>query len=255
MILPVAHAAIGELFGVNIVLLHEFVTEGGLVGRRPVQVKNLLARTNELLRRAMTFETPFHVERVRLPGERHLIELPMTRRTTDAVVHMDAVIEKNKIRRVIDARPAQRSSRSEAFSNRREQWRVFPDLRVASHADFSGGHSGKRRFLDRRVTEPAIESEAIDMMLVAERHGLFERNGFARRPRRPINGVQNPAGASDEKNHDGDTGAREGIGSTMENLRHKFSTPANRNTRFLGHHLYQCVGIHASELLVICKLS
>jgi hypothetical protein len=230
----VAHAAIGQLFGVNLVLLDEFASKRGLIGRDPVQIKNLLARADEFLRCAMTFQAPFHVERVGLPGERHLIELPVARRATDAVIHMDAVVEKNKIRRGIDARPAQWLLRGETFANGREQWRVLPDLRMAGHADFRRGNSGKRGFLDGCMAESAIEAESGDVMLVAEGDRLFERDVLARRPRRPVNRVQNSAAAGDQKNPGDNAAAGNGIGAPPENLRHRFSTNPRRLYPGLG---------------------
>ena len=49
---------------------------------------------------------------------------------------VDAVVEKNKIRRVVDAVPAQRLFLRQTFANGREHGRVFPDLRMAGHAGF-----------------------------------------------------------------------------------------------------------------------
>ena len=112
-----AHAAIGELLGVNLVFGDESFAERELIGRGPIQIENFIARANEFFRRAMAFETPFHVKCVRLPCERHLIELAMTRRAADALADVDAVVKKNKIRRVIDAIPAQRCSASETFAH------------------------------------------------------------------------------------------------------------------------------------------
>ena len=101
----VAHAAIGELLGVNLIFGDEFFSERELIGCRPVQIENFIARADVFFRRAMAVETPFHIQRVRLPGERHLIQLTVTRCAADAVVDMNAVVEKNKIRRVVDAIP------------------------------------------------------------------------------------------------------------------------------------------------------
>jgi hypothetical protein len=188
----VAHAAIGELFGMDVVFFYQLFSQRELVGRRPVQIENFIARADVFFRRTMTFETPFHVKRVRLPGERHLIELAVTGRAANAVIDVNTVVEKNKIRRVRDAVPAQRNIFCEAFAHGRKHRRVFPDLRMAGHADFRRRHAGECGFFDGGVAETTINSQSINVMFVTEGHGLFERNVHASCIGRPINGVQNP---------------------------------------------------------------
>ena len=44
----------------------------------PRHVINLILRAEIILRRAMAFQTPLHVERLRLPGDWHLIDPAVT---------------------------------------------------------------------------------------------------------------------------------------------------------------------------------
>ena len=101
-----AHAAIGELLGVDVIISDKCFSERELIGRGPVQIENLVARADIFFRRSMAFEAPLHVKRVRLPGERHLIQLSMARRTADAMIYVNTVIKKYEIRRVRNAIPA-----------------------------------------------------------------------------------------------------------------------------------------------------
>ena len=140
-----AHAAILELLGVNGVFLDQLPAEHELVRSRPIQIENFFARANKIFRRAMAIETPFHIKRVRLPGQRHLIKLAVAGRATDAVIDMDAVIEEDKVGRVVDAVPAQRLIVRQALAYRRQHRRVLPDLRMARHAGFGGRHSSEGR--------------------------------------------------------------------------------------------------------------
>ena len=218
--LPVAHAAIGELLGVNVIIRDEFFPESELIGRCPIQIENLIARTNIFFRGAMAFETPFHVKRVRLPGERHLIKLAMTCRAADAVTHMNAVVEKNEIWRVRDAVPEQWFILSQAFADGRKHGSVFPDLRMTGHAGFGRRQSGERGFFDGRMAKAAINSESKNMMLVTEWNRLFERNHFAGRVRRPINGVQNPPACAEQNHKCQQTCPCNGITTATKNLRH-----------------------------------
>ena len=223
-----AHAAIGELPGVNVIIRDEFFPERELIGRCPIQIENLVARTNIFFRGAMTIETPFHVKRVGLPGERHLIELAMTRDAANAVTNMDAVVEKNEIRRVRDAIPRQWFVLSQAFAHGRQHGRVFPDLRMTGHAGFGRRQSGERGFFDGRMAKAAIYSESENMMLVTERNRLFERNHFACRVRRPIDGVQNPSACAEQNHKCQQTCSCNGITTAAKNLRHNtFGTFSN----------------------------
>ena len=129
-----AHAAVGELFRVDLVSRHQCFAEDGLVRRAPVQVEYFVTGPDEFFRLAMAIEAPLHVERVRFPGKRHLIQLPVARGAADAMAHVDAVIEEDKIRRLIHPIPAQWLIVGQAVADRREHRGIFPDLRMAGHA-------------------------------------------------------------------------------------------------------------------------
>ena len=202
------HGAISELFGVDVVLPDQFFAKRKLIGCRPIQIKNFITRPDEFLRLTMAIETPFHIKRVRFPCEWHFVQLPVTRGATDAVIDMNAMVEKNKIRRLIDTVPFQPLAIRQTFAHRREHRRILPDLGMAGHTSFSRRHSGKRGLFDRCMAKAAIKSESVDMMLVAERHGLFDRHHFVSRPWRPIHGVQDPAARAEKKQNGSNTRSR-----------------------------------------------
>jgi hypothetical protein len=96
-------------------------------------------------------------------------------------------------------------------------------LRMAGHAGFRRWHSGERGFLNSRVAVAAVQTQTVNVMLVAEGNWLFERHHLERRPWRPINGMQNPS-ARAEQQHDGcERCAGDGIGSATKNLRHSIA--------------------------------
>jgi len=71
----------------------------GLVGGRlPTHVGDLIVGPQIFLRIAMAIQTPTHGQLFGLKHERHLIDLPVTRRTADALIHVNAVIEIYEIR-------------------------------------------------------------------------------------------------------------------------------------------------------------
>lgn len=179
----VTHAAIGQLPGVHAVFGHQFFPQRELVGRAPIQIKNLGARANVSFRRAMAIQTPFHIKRVGFPRQRHLIHLPMARRAANAVVHVHAVVKKDKIGRLIDTVPHQRAVVDEAIAYRREHGCGLPYLRMTRHARFSWRHAGESGLFDTCVAVAAIQTQPKNVMLMAERNRLIERHHFESRPR------------------------------------------------------------------------
>jgi len=161
---------------------HQFRPEHGLVGGGPVQIEDFSAWANELLWRTMAIEAPFHIKRMRFPRERHLIELPVAGGAADAFGDVNAVIEENKIWRVVNAIPTQRGLLVVTISDRRQQGGVFPNLAVARHTGFRGWHPGKGGLFDACVAVAAVNSQAVDMMLVTEGRRLIQRNHLASRP-------------------------------------------------------------------------
>jgi len=64
----------------------------------------------------MTVETPFHLQRLLLPHERHAINLAVAGRAADALVHVNAVVEVDEVRQIVDARPLNRFAAAEALA-------------------------------------------------------------------------------------------------------------------------------------------
>ncbi len=122
---------------------------------------------------AMTIQAPFHEERVFTPRHLHLFDGTMARCAPDATMNVDAVIEVNKIGKVVDARPLKRPVFSVTCPNRFKYRTVGPDLRVAIHTRLGRRNSGKPALFDGRVAVAAINPDSRYMMLVAERHGLL----------------------------------------------------------------------------------
>ena len=122
------HAAIGKLLRVNVIFRDQFPAQCHLICGLPFQIENLVTGTNVFLGRAVALQAPFHIERVRFPRERHLVQLPVAGNTTDAVIYVDAVIKEDKIRRAIDTVPFQPRVICQAVSHRGKHGRVFPNL-------------------------------------------------------------------------------------------------------------------------------
>ena len=85
---------------------------------RPIHLEDLVLWTDEILRIAMALETPFHLERVNLPGLRHQVDAAVASRTSDALGDMNAVIEINEIGQIVYSRPENGLSRAPALTHR-----------------------------------------------------------------------------------------------------------------------------------------
>src|SRR5438477_2335220 len=100
----VTYGARGQKFAVaDSVSFGETTSQLELVSiRLPFHVENLLYRTEIFFGISVAVQAPFHQQRRHLVGKRHLVDTAMTRRTADAFVNVNAVIEIDKTRQVID---------------------------------------------------------------------------------------------------------------------------------------------------------
>lgn len=85
---------------------------------RPLHCEHFLLRPDELLGIAMTLETPLHIQGCDLVSQRHEVDSPVTGRAADALVHMNAVIEINEVRKIVHFRPLDRLARPPALADR-----------------------------------------------------------------------------------------------------------------------------------------
>ena|ERR1700722_10863725 len=99
----------------------------------------------------------------------------MASRTADALIHVDTVIEVNKIGKIVDARPLNRGPGSEAGTDGLQHLRIGPELRMATHAGFGRRKSGEGGSFYRGVAITAIDAIVGNMMFMAERDGLSGR--------------------------------------------------------------------------------
>ena len=186
-----------------------------------MQVKDLVARPEIILRCPMTVKAPLHVERLGPPGDWHLIDRPMAGGTTDPFVNVNGVIKKNEIREVIHPGPANRPTGGETGPNRSEHRRIGPDLRMTRHADVCAGNPGEGAFFDRVVAVTAIDPIIADVVFVTERHRLMERNVDVSGVGRPPDGVNDPPEKDEGSDEAKDDDSRMDIGSTREDLGHE----------------------------------
>src|SRR5574337_118738 len=92
-----------------LMLLHQFFAHGNLVRWRSVNgIENVFLWPDITLGMFMTVNAPPHVEGVFPPCDRHLAKLPVTRRATNSLADMNAVIEIDKVGQGVDLVPQDR---------------------------------------------------------------------------------------------------------------------------------------------------
>jgi hypothetical protein len=151
-----------------LVLFGQFLTGLLPLANRTGHDEDLIARAQEPGGLPMTVQAPFHVKGLIPPHQLHLVHLPMARDAADTFVNMDAVIEIDKIRKIVNSCPRDRPVFPIAAPDRFQRWTIRPDLRVTIHAGLGGRDSGEGRVFDRRMTVSTIDSQSGDVVLVAE---------------------------------------------------------------------------------------
>jgi hypothetical protein len=149
---------------------HEF--RGFHVVRFPIEVEYLVLRPQKIFRVSMAFKTPGHALGLRMVNNRHVVDLTMTAKTTDAAVDVGAVIVKNIIRGAMDLHPFDRAARFPAGPHRLEFRIVLLHLGVAVHACLRGGQIRVCRHIDETVAVTAIHSELRHVNIMRKRHRL-----------------------------------------------------------------------------------
>src|SRR5579862_2049654 len=120
----------------------------------------------------MAVEAELHLQRRVLIDQRHLIDGAVAGVAADSLINVNAVIEIDEVRELVNARPFERTAAAETLAHRLEIGRIGPDLRVAVHARLRRRNAGKARRLDRGMTVTAVDPKTGDVVLVAERNRL-----------------------------------------------------------------------------------
>src|SRR5262249_2786037 len=125
-----ARRTTGELIRVaDLVTAVKFAEEVGLIaGRLPGHVEDLVARPEVRRRVAVAVEAAAHEERLVLIGEGHLIDAAVTLDASDPLADVDAVVEVDETRQVVDALPGDRVAVLEARPHRLQGRAAEPDF-------------------------------------------------------------------------------------------------------------------------------
>lgn len=151
----------------------------------PLHIENFRFRPDKVFGRAVASDTPFHLERVFLKNNRHIIDLSVARRATDALGDMDTMVEIHVFRQFMNSFPFDRLIVAKTCSDRLQIRAVGPDLAVAVHAGLGRRHPGGCGRLDRLMTISAVNAVVAYVVLMTELHRLLNLQispGEIRRP-------------------------------------------------------------------------
>ncbi len=169
----------------------------------------------------MTAQTPLHLQCRSLIGNRHLIDLAMTGRTTYAFVHMNAVIEISKVRQVVHSNPLDWFASTKALADWLQVRAVRPNLLMTVHAGGSSRKACRGSRFHGCVTVAAIDAVVADVMFVTKLDRLLTLNPLAGVPGRAIKLSRDPQQRDENKHGAIDRQLRERVGAVMKNLRHR----------------------------------
>jgi hypothetical protein len=99
----------------------------------------------------------------------------MTGRAPHALIYVNAVIEKDEVRQIINPSPLDGLAATPALADRFKIRAVRPNLGVTIHASLGRGDTRISEFLNRGVTVAAVDAVVTDVVLVAELNRLFAR--------------------------------------------------------------------------------
>ena len=219
---------VGKLLDIDMVFLHQFLADFGLItGRLVAHRKDFLARAQKFLGSTVAIETPLHLERLLLPGQRHPVDWTVAGRAAHALADMDAVIEVHEVGQIVHAGPFERPVRLEAGPDRLEERAVREDFAVAIEAGLGRRDAGERGILDRRMAVAAIDAVAGDVTLMAELNRLFAGDLRVGDPRGAMDLGDQPQQSGDDEERAEDTDPGNGVGAAVKDLRHSNVTRAS----------------------------
>ena len=205
----------------NLAFHSKFLTQFFLIRTGPpIHGKDFIQGTQVWSRIPVTVDAPLHQQSIGLKDQRHLIDLPMASRASNALVHINAVIEIREISQAVYSYPLDGLARAIAFANRLEVIRVVEEHGVAIHTGFRGRNAGYSGGLHAGVTVAAIDAVVSHVMFVAELHRLFTRDVLTRHVRGIGHADYSQKAKSNQKESGKHTKSGNEVRAAMENLGH-----------------------------------
>ena len=128
----------------------------------------------------MASNTPLHLERVFLKNSRHIVDLTVTSRASNAFSNVNTVIEVRVLRQIVNPLPLDWLVIAKTRPDGLEVGAVLPNLAVAVHACLSRRHACRGCRFHRGMAIAAIDAVIARVVLVAELDRLLSLQITAR---------------------------------------------------------------------------
>ena len=168
-------ATLAGLRRVNVPLFLKFKTDLLLrlsVARLPIQVKNLVDRTQVIFGMTMALQAPTHRERFLLVNSIHVVHLTVAAYAAYTAIDVHRMVEICKIGDLVDLQPANWLPALPALLHGGQLRIIGLHLRMAVHARLRRRDIRVGRNIHVGVTIPAIHTELGHMDVVRERYRL-----------------------------------------------------------------------------------
>jgi hypothetical protein len=142
------------------------------IGGLPVEVIDILAGPEGILRMAMAIEAPGHREGLVVINDGHVIDLAVAGDAGDAAVHMNGVIIIGVVWGLVELDPGDGLAGGPALADGGELGVILLDLGMAIHADLGVRDIRVIGDLDEGVAVAAIHAELAGVNLMRKRDGL-----------------------------------------------------------------------------------
>jgi hypothetical protein len=117
-------------------------------GWTPTHLGSIFDGPQHPLWMSVTLQAPSHAQRLIVHDHGHLIHLAVAALTAHPAAHMNSVIEKHVVRRLVHPYPLDRIAALPASLDHCEFWTVRLDVLMAIYADLGRRDIGLRGFLD-----------------------------------------------------------------------------------------------------------
>ncbi len=138
----------------------------------PVEIEDLIDRTENFLRMTVAIETPAHAHWLFMRDDFHLVHLAMTLHTGDTTSDVSLVAEVDVVRYFVNTLPRDWLASGVAFADRSEQITVRLDHAVTLHTRVRSRDVCDVGLVDLIVTVTAIEPELVHVETVVVRDRL-----------------------------------------------------------------------------------
>jgi len=140
--------------------------------RFPIEIKNLIVRSQIIFGVPMAIQTPCHAVRFGNVHYRHVIDRAVATETADAPIHVSRMVVVNVIDRAIQPHPLDWLTAFPTLLHRLQLGIVFRHLCMAVHACRGVGHVRLRGHFHEAVTVAAIHTQLGNVNIVRKRHRL-----------------------------------------------------------------------------------